>query len=91
MKQTSSSGTTRNVRPTGRTAKVVKLPKAENPESDWLFGPRPVPADADAQRALAWLARGPQAEIVPDDAVPPQSKADLAKFRPASIKRSKKA
>ncbi len=59
--------------------------------------PRPVeatakaaamPTDADAQRALAGLARGkPQADIVHDDAVPTQNKADLAKFRPASYRR----
>ena len=50
----------------------------------------PVPEDADAQRALAWLERGkPQAEIVLDDAAPMQSKADLKKFRPASYRRSR--
>jgi hypothetical protein len=50
----------------------------------------PVPEDADAQRALAWLERGkPQAEIVRDDAVPAQSKAGLEKFRPASYRRSR--
>ena len=49
-----------------------------------------VPSDADAQRALAWLARKkPQAEIVHDDAVPKQSKADLAKFRRISYRRDK--
>lgn len=48
------------------------------------------PTDADAQRALAWLARGkPQADIVHGDAVPSQGKADLAKFRPASYRRTK--
>ncbi len=46
--------------------------------------------DADAQRALAWLKRGkPQAEIVPDDAVPAQTQTDLKKFRPASYRRGR--
>jgi hypothetical protein len=50
----------------------------------------PVPRDADAQRALAWLERGkPQAEITHDDALPAQSKTDLNKFRPASYRRSR--
>ncbi len=49
-----------------------------------------MPTDADAQRALAWLARGkPEAEIVHDDAAPAQDKADLAKFRPAFYRRKK--
>lgn len=49
-----------------------------------------VPLDADAARALAWLDAGqPQAEIVYDEAVPRQSKADLAKFRPASYRRGR--
>jgi hypothetical protein len=48
-----------------------------------------IPADADAQRALAWLDRGkPQAEIVYDASTPRQSRADLAGFRPASYRRS---
>ena len=47
-----------------------------------------VPEDADAQRALAWVQRGkPHAEIVFDDAVPQQSKADLKTFKPASYRR----
>jgi hypothetical protein len=49
-----------------------------------------VPADADAQRALAWLARDtPQADIVRDDATPVQSPADLNRFRPAACRRSR--
>jgi hypothetical protein len=48
------------------------------------------PADADAQRAVAWQDRGqPQAEIVFDDAVPKQTKANLARFRRASYQRQK--
>ena len=49
-----------------------------------------VPTDADAQRALEWLARGkPQADIVHDHTAPAQDKSDLAKFRPASYRRKK--
>jgi hypothetical protein len=52
--------------------------------------PGEMPTDADAVRALAWLARGkPQAEIVHDNAAPRQTKADLAKFRQASYRRKK--
>jgi len=48
-----------------------------------------VPEDADAQRALEWLARGrPQAKITHDDATPAQTQTDLKKFRPASYRRS---
>jgi hypothetical protein len=81
MQNTPSSGTTHNAqalrarRPAARAGTVAA---ARTPE------------DADAQRALAWLERGkPAKEIVFDDAVPQQSKADLAKFRPASYRRTR--
>jgi hypothetical protein len=52
--------------------------------------PGEMPTDADAARALAWLARGkPQSEIVHDNGAPKQTKADLAKFRQASYRREK--
>jgi hypothetical protein len=79
MKNTLSSGSTRSTqalrakRPAARASTVTAAQ---------------VPEDADAQRALAWVQRGkPHAEIVFDDAVPQQSKADLKTFKPASYRR----
>ena len=80
MKSTLSFVRTLDLKPGRAARRPAKAPrKAE-----------PVPSDADARRALAWLARKkPQAEIVHDDAVPKQSKADLAKFRRISYRRDK--
>jgi hypothetical protein len=51
---------------------------------------RPLPHDADAERAMALLRRGkPQDEIVYDDSVPRQSDAEMAEFRPAAYRREK--
>ena len=80
MKSTHSSATTLSAR-----ALRSRRSAARQGPADAV----PVPRDADAQRALAWLERGkPQAEITHDDAVPAQSKTDLNKFRPASHRRS---
>jgi hypothetical protein len=78
MKNTSSFVTTlepdRVARRPGKTGQKGKL----------------IPMDADAQRALAWVARGkPQSEIVHDDTVPKQSHADLAQFQRVSYRRIK--
>jgi hypothetical protein len=81
MKSTLSSVTTPNARPL-RTRRPVARQGAAPAAT--------VADDADAQRALAWLKRGkPQAEIVPDDAVPGQTQTDLKKFRPASYRRGR--
>ena len=80
MKNTSSFVTTLEPgqvvrRPAGKTVPKGKL----------------IPTDADAQRALAWVARGkPQSEIVHDDTVPKQSPADLAQFQQTSYRRVRK-
>ena len=47
----------------------------------------PVPEDADALRALAWLEAGAIQTTTDDDAVPVQTKAELDRFRPASYRR----
>ncbi len=81
MKSTPSTATTLSAR---------ALRSRRPPERQGTAPAVPVPEDADARRALAWLERGkPQAEIVRDDAVPAQSKADLEKFRSASYRRSR--
>lgn len=55
-----------------------------------VAAPPAAPLDADAERALAWLARGkPQADILYDDAVPPQTAADRDAFAKASYRRVK--
>jgi hypothetical protein len=50
---------------------------------------KPAPSlDADAIRALAWLARGePENEIVFDEAAPKQTPEELALFEPFSYVR----
>lgn len=81
MKSTHSSATTPNAR-----SLRTRRPAARQGAAPAAT----VAEDADAQRALAWLERGkPQAEIVPDDAVPAQTQTDLKKFRPASYRRSR--
>ena len=81
MKSTPSSGTTLRVRPL-RNRRPAARRGAELAV--------PMPDDADAQRALAWLERGkPQGEIVHDDAVPAQSQTGLEQFRPASYRRTR--
>ncbi len=46
------------------------------------------PLDADALRALAWLARGePESEIVFDEIAPRQTTEELAQFKPHSYVR----
>lgn len=50
----------------------------------------PLPTDADAVRALAWLARtAPGDAIVYDDAVPKQGKSELSLFQKASYRRAR--
>jgi hypothetical protein len=81
MKSTHSSATTLSPRPLRSRRPAARQSSAPSV---------PVPEDADAQRALAWIERGkPQAEIVRDDAVPAQTQTDLKKFRPASYRRSR--
>jgi hypothetical protein len=77
-KRTSSSVTTiEHVR--GQPARRAAKPAAKA---------QPLPTDADAQRALAWVARGqPQAEITYDEAAPKQTEADLARFHPMAYRR----
>lgn len=80
MKRTRSSATTPSAR--ARRNRPSAARQGRTPAV-------PVPEDADAQRALAWLERGkPRSELVPDEAVPAQSKVDLEKCRPASYRRS---
>ena len=77
MKQTSSSDTTLECEPERTAARPVKA----GPKS------KAQPTDADAQRALAWVARGqPQGEIAYDETAPKQGKADLRRFRRASYR-----
>jgi hypothetical protein len=81
MKNTHSSATTLSPR-----ALRTRRPAARQGSASAA----PVATDADAQRALSWLARDkPQAEITRDDATPAQTQTDLKKFRPASYRRSR--